>query len=247
MAIGTPSRSQGPDIHYGSDINDYTTTSFTPTTGNLIVVSLTTQEQNGTLTSSVGKMYVDQTHSGSWSWTMVDEVFDPNASTYYGRVGLSYAVVPSSPGAGQLGFIFNDVSPYNKKRNIVIANVYEISGVDTSAPIIQSKTGRVGATTSITLTLDSTPSASNLILSNVGNSYETSGTTITAPTSYTKLHEDDTSDPYFNQQLATAYITGSTSTSVNWTTLKDFEGAGAVALELKAASGGTTPKVYIIS
>lgn len=239
MAIGTPTRIYGPGVHNSSNVNSFTSSSFTPTTGRLIVACLTTQNQAGALNDANGQLGLSQTHAGSWSWTILgngaNATFDPNGATYYGRVFLAYAIVPSTPGAGTLTFNFNTSGSVNRNRNIVITNVYEVDGVDTSAPVTQSIIARAGSVSSNTATFGSSLASSSMAFALVGNSYETTDTDIIVPTNYTELHETPSADGFFNQQLCVAYDNGSAGTSVNWTGLSALYGSSTIAIEIKEA------------
>lgn len=241
--ISAPTRLEGPGVHNSSDVNSYTTGSFTPTAGRLLVCSLSTQNQLGQLQTATGTMTISQTHSGTWTWTYLSELFDLNTgSSYYGRNFIAYAVVPATPGAGTITYTFNTGSGgTSKNRNIIIENVYEIDGVDQTNPVVQAITGRSTTSTSVTITYPVTPGISAMSISNVGNSYDTSDTNIAVPTNYTELHENSSADATNNQQLCTAYDLSSVGTSVNWTTLSNLYGAGAIALELRSALTGSSP------
>lgn len=244
MAIGTPSRVYGPGIHYGSNVNSFTTGSFTPTASRLLVACLTTQQGDGLMDDSNGHVGITQTHSGSWSWTILgnssNATFDPNGGTYYGRVFMAYAIVPATPGSGTVTFTFNSgVGALNRNRNIVISNIYQIDGIDTTSPVTQSIIARAGSTSTNTATFGSSLAASSMAFALVGNSYETTDTNIAVPTNYTELHEDPSLDGLFNQQLCVAYDLTSAGTSVNWSSLSALFGSSTIAIEIKEAASGT--------
>jgi len=246
MAVGIPTRVYGPGVHSTTNIDSFTTSSFTPTAGSLAVLAMTTQQGDGLLDDSNGQLSLSQTHAGSWSWTILgngaNSTSDPNGATYYGRVFLAYAIVPASPGSGTMTFTFNGGGgAINRNRNIVIANIYELTGVDTSAPVTQSIINRAGSVSTNTATFASSLASTSLAFATVGNSYETVDTNIVVPTNYTELHEDPSLDPSFNQQLCSGYDLTSAGTSVNWTVLSALFGSSTIAIEIKEASVGVSP------
>lgn len=231
--------------HYGSDVDSRTTSSFTPTAGRILVVCVDSQNQLGQLNDSTGTMAISNTHSGSWTWTILgnssNSTYDPNSSTYYGRVHLAYAIVPSSPGSGTITLTFNGGGgSVNKKRNIVIADVLEFSGVDNSAPVVQSKISRAGAVTSHTATLDSTPGTNNAVVAHIGVSYDADHTNVAPPTNHTEISDYDTGNPDYNHSFVDSYDIGSAGTSLNFTTFPSSTyGSSIIGIELKEATSNS--------
>lgn len=250
MALSAPSRIYGPGIHNSSNVNDFTTSSFSPTAGRLLVITVTTQHGDGTLSSTNGFMGVTQTLSGSWSWTVLDCLFDDNGGgNFYGRCFLAYAIVPSSPGTGTVTLNFNTgVGNLNRNRNVVIANIYEISGADPTTPVVQSVTGRNASTSSLTVNFSSGLASSSMGFAVVGNATDTTFTDIVPPTNYSELHENESADPLYNHQMCTAYDLGSAGTTVNWTGLAAVFESGTVAVEIQEESGsGPSRRVFVVS
>lgn len=248
MAIGTPTLLGSNFTHDSSDINTKATGSYTPSAvGNLILIPFTRQNQLGLLDTSTddGTISVSTSHSGSWSWSYVQPVgciFDPNTGTdYYGRLHIAYAFVPTGgAGAGDTTITFNGGGgTINRNSNIVLGRVVEVSGVDTTTPILQSATNRATNSTTLTVTLAATQSTSTVI-GIVGNAYTTTDTNIAPPTGYTELVEmsSATTD---NQQFQMCYDAGSPGTSLNWTSLatSGAYGSGGLAIELKEAVTST--------
>lgn len=244
MAIGTPTLLGSTFTHEGSDVNTKATGSYTPSAvGNLILIVMSTQNALGQLdvVTNDGTISVSTTHSGSWSWNYIQPVgaiFDPNTGNdYYGRLHIAYAFVPTGGNsAGDTTITFNGGGgTINKNRNIVLGRVIEVSGVDTTTPILQSASNRVTNNSALTVTLSSTQTSSTVI-GIVGNAYTTTDTNVTAPTGYTELLEVNSAQTD-NQQLQIVYDAGSPGTSLNWTTLatSGAYGSGGLAIELKEA------------
>lgn len=255
MAIGTPTLIGSTFTHQASDINTKATGSYTPSAvGNLILIAMTTQNQSGTLdvVTNDGTISVSTSHSGTWSWNYVQPVgaiFDPNTGNdYYGRLHFAYAFVPTGGDvSGDTTITFNGGGgTVNKNRNIVLGRVIEVSGVDTTTPILQSASNRVTNNSALTVTLGSTQTSSTVI-GIVGNAYTTTDTDITAPTGYTELLEVNTTTTD-NQQLQIVYDAGSPGTSLNWTTLatSGAYGSGGLAIELQAAPTGRE-RIFLIT
>lgn len=256
MAIGTPTLLGSNFTHDSSDINTKATGSYTPSAvGNLILIPFSRQNQLGLIDTGTddGTISVSTSHAGSWSWSYVQPVgaiFDPNTgSDYYGRLHIAYAIVPASGNAaGDTTITFNGGGgTINRNSNIVLGRVVEVSGVDTTTPILQSATNRVTNNTALTVTLAATQSSSTVI-GIVGNAYTTTNTDITAPTGYTELVEINSATTD-NQQVQIVYDAGSPGTSLNWTGLgtSGAYGSGGLAIELKEQAAGARNRVHVIS
>lgn len=238
MAIGTPTRITGPHSNHATTTSSFTTGSFTPTATNLLIAVSSSESGPGTLEDAHGLLTISNSHSGSWSWTTLNQFYVPNGGTFYEQITLSYAIVPSTPGSGTITYTYNDGSaPEDRDRVIFITNVYEVSGVDTVAPVTQSIKGNATATTQ-TLTFGSSLAASSLAFAALGDSFSGGGfTNIVVPTNYTELNEDR-ADNTGSINLITAYDNASAGTSVNWTNVSGGFGSGSIAIEIKEASGG---------
>lgn len=241
MAIGTPARVSGPHSNYAVTTSSFTTGSFTPTAGRLLIAVTSSESPAGTLeTGSGDSIAISQTHAGSWSWTSLYQFYVANSSQWWEQITLHYAIVPNSPGAGTITFTYNDGSaPEDEQRVIFITNIYDIAGIDTVTPVIQSKTGQTTGS-SQTLTLNSTPATSSVVFGVIGDSFIGTGyTNIAPPTGYTELNEDR-ADNSGAINLETCYKAGSAGTSLNWTNVSGGFGSGAIAIEIAEASTGST-------
>lgn len=256
MAIGTPTLLGSNFTHDSSDINTKATGSYTPSAvGNLILIPFSRQNQLGTIDIVTDDGTIDvsgTTHGGTWSWSYVQPVgaiFDPNTGNdYYGRLHIAYAIVPSGGNtAGDTTLRFTGGGgTINKNSNIVLGRVVEVSGVDTTTPILQSNSNRVTNNTALTVTLGATQ-ASSTVIGIVGNSYTTTNTDIVAPTGYTELVEMNSATTD-NQQIQIVYDAGSPGTSLNWTGLgtSGGYGSGGLAIELKEAVVATRRRIHIV-
>lgn len=239
--------------HFGSDQNTRVTGSFTPTTGRVLVVPVDSQNQAGSLNDGTGTMGLPTfSGGGTWSWTVLgnstNATYDPNGGNYYGRVHLAYAVVPSGVSSGTLTLTFNGGGgSVNRNRNIVLADVLEFSGVDTSAPVTQFINSRAGAATSHTATYSSGLAASSAAVAFVGVSYDADHTDVAPPTNHTEVSDYDTSNVDFNHSFVDSYDIGSAGTSLNFTTFPSSTyGSAIIGVELKAAADAAS-KVFLIT
>jgi hypothetical protein len=225
MAVGTPTRVAGPIAQHldsPGPVSSSTTGSFTPVAGSLLVAVLTT----GDFGAAIGTQSISNTHAGSWSWTQLTQIHEAT----YSRMSLYYAIVPTSPGNGTITFT------YTNNRETVAANVYEITGVDTSTPVVQSKLA-TGTGTSRSTTLDSTPASDSLIFGFVADSWAANVPTITPGAGYTTLHQTNSPGIADNGGAYTMYRNGGTGTTVNATNLStDSYGSGIIAIEVAAAT-----------
>lgn len=248
MALGTPTRLYGPGVHNSSNVNTFATGSFTATPGTLLVIPFETQNSAGNMSPGNGLTSITHTFSGTWTgtsaWTIYspdNALHDPNGGTYNQRLNLAYAVVPSGATTGVITLNFNTGSGgVNRNRNIVIVNVYEITGVDTSAPVTQSISNRAGASSTNTATYGSSLASTSMAVSCVGNAWDTSGPTIVQPTNHTLLHQNNSADGSFNDSLASSYDLTSAGTSLNWTGLSSLYGSSVLGIEVKEGSAAYT-------
>lgn len=143
------------------------------------------------------------------------------------RVSIFYANVTGSPGTGTI--TITGASSLAIPWRLEIA---ETTGHNTSAPVTQSKTG-FGNSSTLTLTLDSTPAASSMVVGYVG---DVSGAGVTAGTGFTEIHDSATNSGIARTQLQ--YDLASADTTCDWSTLNTSNNA-AVAIEIAEASSGT--------
>src|SRR5690606_16575439 len=122
-----------------------------------------------------------------------DATYDPNGSNFYGRIFAAVAIVPAAPGSGTITLTFNGGGgSINRNRNIIIVDILEFSGVDTSSPVVQTVLQSAGSGTSHTANFGVSPDVANAVVSHAGISYDADHTNIVPPTGYTEVSDYDT-------------------------------------------------------
>lgn len=233
MAVSAPTRVTGSKYEFATTTSSFTTDSFTAVSGRLYVALTSSESPAGTFGTSNGDVIaISQTHTGSWSWTKINQFYVPNASNWYERISVFYAVAPVTS-TGTITFTSNDGSaPENQQTVIFIESVFEFTGMDQTSPVRQSKTGN-STSTSQALTLDSTPQPTSLIFGMIGDSFSGSSyTNIAPPSGWTEFTEDRAGDSG-SINTETAYVRNTSSTGLTWTNVSGGFGSGAVALEIQ--------------
>lgn len=204
-----------------------TTPSISPSANALLYVGVAVFISNadpGTISS------ITTTLSGVGSWTVHSPVASSNSRM---RLAIATAQCGASPGTGTITV---NLSGLGATRWIVF--VGEVTGHDTTTPITQSKNNSAASGTSITVTLDSTPASTSLVLGMVLDNYATN-TNIASGTDFSELVEQEIT----NIQAQMQYNLNDADTTCDWSSLN---GAGtasggllAIAIEIAEASGGT--------
>lgn len=212
--------STGAEISSGSSL---VTASFTPTGNRLLIVSLS---YTGTDCNSVSS-----TLSITGSWTLLNPAFASNGNS---KTAIAYAVTASSPGTGTVTFTMGSTSFTN------YVFIDEVSDFNTSAPVTQTQNGSNLTTNGITGTFGSSP-ASGALLYAFGHFRQDSsggGLTSFAQTSGWSAHQ--TIREAFRNKVFASTAAGSNGTGIGWTAGETLDEATFCALEIAAASGGSS-------
>ena len=212
-----------------STTNTWTTSSFSPTGNALLVVSGSLL--NTTLEPAVSS--VTDTFTGTGSWTIVQA----SNTTIQQHVGfIAYALLGSSPGSGTV--------TVNTSNNAIrtAVDVYEVTSVNTSAPVTQSKTG-TGTSATPSITLDSTPATDSLVFGAL-SSRATSDPDITPGSNFTELGEVYSSGGVAQAHIQTEYDAASATTTVDWSNAPTISNV-MVGIEIAAAASGGGRRIFI--
>lgn len=205
-----------------------TTSSISPTANSLLIVSAGV----GTGGSVSRTLSISDTLSGTGSWNQAF-ILKNNSDTFL--TAIFWAFAGSSPGSGTI-----TVTASAGMARWCIA-VHEITGADTSTPVLQSKTGS-NASTSLSLTLDSTPLTPSVVFGTVTDRV---GNGATAGSGFTET-ADFSSGGGGNAYMQTQYKNGSATTTCDWSDLNTLNNT-AVAIEIQelvASGGGGQIKAY---
>lgn len=145
------------------------TDTVTPSNGALLIAAGTF---NGTTDVT---MSTTLANVGSWSY-IYGSPFGTEKSF------VAWATITGSPGSGTV--TATGASSINARRGFVLCEV--ASGYDTTTPVSQSK-GAGGSSSAPSVTLDSTPAASSMVLAYVGTTF--TSVTGTAGTGFTELFD----------------------------------------------------------
>lgn len=145
MALSTPTQlTSGGN---SGTVSSNTTASISPTGGALLIACC------GILrNSSIPSMTVSDTLSGTGSWTQYTLVTSDNKA----RASIFVAKAGATPGSGTITFSYTGSNPSRQAWQVI-----EITGQDTTTPVIQNTSGQTSGT-SITVTLGSALTAGNL-------------------------------------------------------------------------------------
>jgi len=200
--------------------SSHTTASFSATSGALLVVMVTGGNSSGTFNFNA----TTDTFSDVGAWT---EHVDHNSTA---SNSFTTYIATAQVGAGGSGTITVTAS-----TSIIrwIVTVYEVTDFNTITPVQQAKSDS-GVSTTLTLTLDSTPAADSMVFAVISDR-DTNLPIATVGTNFTELDEALISPA--GQQ--TQYDRDSAGTSVPWTGLSSISNIGG-AIEINAAAGGRT-------
>lgn len=217
MALSTPT-TLNTTTSTGSS-GSFASGSISPTGGALLIAIIGTQVGSASPSQITS---VTDTLTGTGSWTVI------NSTQGFGCVGLAYAVAGGSPGSGAVTV---NVSP-NSARTVL--TIVEVTGQH-ATPVPQNATNG-GTSSTLTVTLGSTPTSTSMVLAAVNSRASTND--ITEGTGFTELSET-TSTGTNNTDLQVQYDLTSADTTADWSNLNTSANAG-VAIEIAEASGGPT-------
>lgn len=203
----------------GTDASSFATASITPTANRLVLLGVWN-------TISAGSATLPTATGNGLTYTQV-------ATTQAGLERFTlFRAMGASPSAGAVTIDFGGTTQNTCHWSIVQVADVNTTGTHGSGAIVQSKAGNSSnlAVTSFNLTLDSTPSASNLTLAFIG-----ANTATTFVEEWTQLVDSQGSGGA--RTISVMYQSG-TDTTPSWTF--GSSKVGAVAVEVLAASGGIT-------
>jgi hypothetical protein len=205
------------------------TGSISPTGGALLVVGVAVLKAG----DDPGAISVSDTFSGTGAWSLHSQVLSGNSRM---RVVIATARAGATPGSGTV-----TVAVTGTGTNWVVF-VEECTGQSTSAPVPQSKSNLGTGITTLTVTLDSTPAATSMVVGMIGDACG-SDTDITAGTGFTELSEAAASAVTLQAQDQRD-LTGA-ATTCSWSNCSGTGASGlaGVAIEIAeaAAPAGGNP------
>jgi len=217
MALSAPSNLTG--VTSTANTDNIATGSISPSSNSLLIVSVGNTNNSITTISSIST-----TLSNVGSWTIVQDTVDIGGGKDLSS-GVAYALVTGAPGSGTITTTFSVATRHK------IMRVAEVTGHDTSTPVVQNKTN-TGTSTGLTVTLDSTPDAANMVFATVK---DVGLGTITAGSGFTEIGET-VLDSSQDSTIQTQYDYQSADTTADWTTLGGTGNVGA-AIEIAEAGG----------
>lgn len=230
MAIGTPT-TPITDINDTATSTTYSFASHTYTNGDLWLVVEHTSDN----TSGQGIPPSTVAISGGLGWTMIRDVDTEQPATIRSNLSVWWAIGDGSTGVVTL--------TYADAQTSCGARMVQISGTDTTTPIVQSAETGPSAGTSISVTLASFEDASNN-MTFIAVGQWAPAETMAADGSLTEL-DDDITTTAPTTSVATSYLLGQDTTpSMSWSTSKD---AGGIAIEIRDPSGGATTRRYTLT
>lgn len=203
-----------------SNLTTYTTASFTPTNGDLLIAIVDVDGPDGTgVSDSLG---------GTWT-ALYDDTATSGRSVYYRTAfsngsAMTFSVTSSPAAAG---------------CNIVIKSVTGTSGAAPVNTIVQSANGSFSGGGTPAVTFGASLTAANCVIGAVFNTSNPAG--VTEPSGYTETI--DSGHATNNQGLETCYKSASLSgTTVTWGSTSATTGV-AFAVEVKAATAARVPQL----
>lgn len=228
MPISTPTVLVTSTVAVATD--PFTTGSVSPTANSilLVLISATTNAGSPTIVD------VTSTLSGMGTWTEIADIAHSAATK--ALAAAWYSIAGGSPGTGTITV---DASSAFARWTVTVVEI--ASGYDTSTPAINAKTG-TGTSATPSLTLDSSPAASSIVMGLI-TSLGDDG--VTPGAAYTEL-VDATSGGGNAARQEIEYDTSPGSTTVDWADAGVTSNA-FLAFEIKAAAagGGGVPKHFM--
>lgn len=205
----------------------FTTGSVTPTANALVIVLVSAVTNAGT-PDIVG---ITSTLSGMGTWTEIADI--AHSAGTKALAAAWYSIAGASPGTGTITV---DASSAFARWTVTVAEI--ASGYDTSTPAINAKTG-TGTSATPSLTLDSSPAATSIVMGIV-TSLGDDG--ITPGAAYVEL-VDATSGGSNAARQEIEYDSTPGSTTVDWSDAGVTSNA-FLAFEIKAAAAGAKAFVF---
>lgn len=234
MAVSTPALKA--TIADGTLAESYTSPSFTPANGDLLIVAMN-------IDFDVGTFHVQPTitttlsNVGTWSFKEADNGL---ASGNY--LLFAYAKITGTPGTGTLTFAFGT----GNGRDNFLAKIYTVTGYNTTTPVATNIATGTGGSTSATAaagTFGSTPASDSLVMvitGLIGPSFSNTQVPITQRAGYTEADDWYIYNPtyQFCIQGEVQYLNGSATTSISstWGTSLTWIILG---IEVQAAAGAS--------
>lgn len=207
--------------------NTYTTSSFSPTGGAILVVfAYAAAQHNGVFPS----FSVSDTFSGTGSWTPGPSASIGHTYNYNDLLEIYTAVLGSTPGSGTVSVQYT--GPSTNDDSWKWMRVLEITGQH-SSPIGVNGSSTTVSSNQVSMTLSGTPGANSVIVT-AAMSWDKNSDALTEPGGYSLVGE--TLDTSWQIELSVAYKNRSGSSPVVWTCTQPS--GSAVALEIKPAGGG---------
>lgn len=215
MALSTPALlATGTLATNGTSV---VSASSSPSDNALLVVAVSTISS-----STPGTFAISTTLSNVGTWTQITVVSALNATRQI-RTSIFYAQVTGDPGTGTVTATFTTAA-----RGAIA--VHEVaSGYNTTTPIRQSNSN-TGTTSTLAVTLSSSPLSDSTTLGAVGGHDNSDGTTPGA--NFTEL-ADVTAGASEHLGMETEYDATSPTTTVDWSALGTSNNAG-IGVEIAA-------------
>lgn len=211
-----------------SNVTSLASGNISPSANALLIIALGVLKASAPAPTITG---ASTTLSGIGSWTVRANV-SGSASNVQEQAFIT-AQAGATPGTGTVTATWTNAS------NVNTMSVYEVTGHNTTTPVAQEKTG-TGTSASPSITLDSTPTSTSLVLGLVCSRADSGG--ITPGANYTEL-ADILADGPVDLAHEVEFDRTSATTTVNWsdaTTSNNTMGA----IEIAEASGEVTVKPW---
>ena len=218
MAIGTPT-----EVAFAVDsgsTTSVTTGSFSPSPNSILLVFSSTND--------LADVTVSDTLTGTSAWSSVYEA-ELNSGGI-SHISMRWALTGAAPGTGTVTTSCAASCRWS-------TSVVEVTGLDTTTPIVQSATN-TGVSSVLTVTLGGAPAAKNLLIAALSSR----DLTPTVDTGYTEFVDRETGGS--NKILNLAHNLSPSATNHQWTTLSSFWTNSGLLVEF-ADGGSFIPKIHI--
>ena len=219
MAITTPTLLDTETLQTGDALNS---ASISPSANALLIIVHCVLASSGSgWTDAVS----DSFGSNLGDWSSVGVEIDGAATVH---MWIHYAQCNGTPGSGTV-----TVDPSAGTRQIMF--VLELTGHNTTSPVVQSKTYSSDATpTSPTITLDDSPASGSLVLGAIGGGVGTTSSGATSGTGFTELADTRVGTTGVTS-CAVQYDNGGADTTCDWSLSNYGQTIVGIALEIAAA------------
>ncbi len=217
------------------DASSFTTASFTPTAGALVLVAATSRQSSSGQVSPA----ISSSHSLSTGWAVASQhTYDTVVNT--GQIGLWAAIAGGSPGAATVGIDFSGTTQLTCSWSVVEVLGYSGSGLGPGAGniIIQAAKSGVnpGNSTSTSATLSAAADSANRPMA-FASVEATTSTDIVPRTNWTEINNNgSTASGGIAVESQWRSDTFETSASATWT---DSVPGGLIAIEINAQPQGS--------